>query len=251
MKEDSDAAPEGHRKRLRDKFLSFGLEKFTDDEIVELLLTLATPRRDCKQTARRALKKFGSLAGVLEAPAEELAQVDGIGPNNALGIRLIHSIARKYLREKIIRENYMNSFGEVLDYFQHALKGEKRESFHVLFLNSQNAILHEERISMGAPGNVFLSPRQVVEKAFSHSATTLVLAHNHPGGAIKPSDEDIALTREMLFSARLVDIWVREHLIISPVGYFSFMKEGFIAKFEAEFGKFRERLLDPARKEFF
>ncbi|MBI5814158.1 MAG: DNA repair protein RadC [Nitrospinae bacterium] len=242
---------EGHRKRLREKFLSFGLDKFTDDEIVELLLTLATPRRDCKQTARRALKEFGNLAGVLEATPEDLGRIEGIGPNNALGIRLIHSIARKFLREKIMRENYMNSFAEVLDYFNHALKGERRESFHVLFLNSQNAILSEERISIGAPSHVTLSPRQVVEKAFAHAATTLVLAHNHPGGAAEPSDEDICLTREMLFAARLMDIWVREHLIISPSGHFSFLKEGLIARFEAEFEKFHERLLDPARKEYF
>ncbi|MBI4667219.1 MAG: DNA repair protein RadC [Nitrospinae bacterium] len=241
----------GHRQRLRDKFLKFGLDKFTDDEIVELLLTLATPRKDCKQAARAALKQFGSLAGVLEASIQDLQKIEGIGPNNALGLRLVHAIARKFLRERILRENYLNSFGEVLEYFSHALRGEKRESFHVLFLNSQNAILHEERISAGAPGSVTLAPRQVMEKAIAHAATTLVLAHNHPGGMAEPSAEDIILTREICFTARLMDIWVREHLIICPNGYYSFLKEGLMAKFEAEFEKFHERLMDAGRKEYF
>jgi DNA repair protein RadC len=244
-----DDKAEGHRQRLREKFLEFGLDKFTDDEIIELLLTLATPRRDCKTTARAALKEFGSFAGVLDASIDDLKKVPGIGPNNALGVRLVQSIARKFLRERIMRENYLNSFAEVLDYFNHALRGEKRESFHVLFLNSQNAILGEERISIGAPNQVFFTPRQVMEKAFGYAATTLVLAHNHPGGCAEPSDEDVALTREIYFTGRLLDIWVREHLIICPDGNFSFMREGIMGRLEMEYERFHSSLMDVARKE--
>jgi DNA repair protein RadC len=87
----------GHRERLRQKFLDHGLEKLTDEEIVELLLTLATPRRDCKQISREALRCFDGLAGVLEAPMVQLQQVPGIGPKNALGLKLVHEVARKFL----------------------------------------------------------------------------------------------------------------------------------------------------------
>jgi len=186
MSEDNKDKAEGHRKRLREKFLEFGLDKFTDDEIIELLLTLATPRKDCKQTARRALKQFGGFPAVLEASMEDLQNVEGIGPNNAFGIRLIHSIARKFLRDRMLRENHMNSFEEALDYFTHALRDQKHESFHVLYLNSQNAILGEEKLSVGSPAHVAMTSRQVVEKALGHGATTLVLAHNHPGGSARP-----------------------------------------------------------------
>lgn len=239
---------EGHRKRLREKFLAFGLDKFTDDEIIELLLTLGTPRKDCKQTARSAIKKFGCLAEVLEADASKLQEIDGIGPANIFGIRLIHSIARKFLRERMFRHDYLNSFTEALEYFTHALRDKKNESFHVLYLNSQNAILGEEKLSKGSPASVMLSPRHVIEKAFSHGATTLVLAHNHPGGTAEPSPEDIALTREVTFTARLLDICVRDHLIISHGGYFSFRNEGFIAKFDAEFEKFHKKLLKEIKR---
>lgn len=233
----------GHRKRLRDKFLTHGLDKFTDDEIVELLLTLATPRKDCKQPARETLKHFGSLAAVLDASVDELTRINGVGPTNAFGVRLVHAIARKFLRDKLIQENYIDSFDAVLDYFTHALRDQKKESFHVLFLNSQNSILHEERLSVGSPHHVILSPRQVMEKALFHSATTLVLAHNHPGGEATPSEEDMALTKELVFTARLLDLWVREHIIIASKGYYSFWQEGLIQKYESEFNVFHDRLL--------
>lgn len=234
--------PEGHRGRLRQKFLDFGLEKLTDDEIVELLLTLATPRKDCKMIAREALKRFGSLAGVLDASIDDLKKVGGIGPTNAFGVRLIQSIARKFLREKIIREDYMNSFSDVLDYFSHTLRREKKESFHILFLNSQNAILHEERLSTGSPTHVTFHPRQIIEKALSHGATSLVLAHNHPGGGPEPSKHDIYITRQLYFAARLTELWIREHLIISKDGYYSFLNKGRIEQFEKEYEKFHKNM---------
>lgn len=244
MSKASDPPGAGHRKRLRDKFLEHGLDKFTDDEIVELLFTLTTPRRDCKQMARAALARFGSLAKTLEAVPEELTAIDGVGPTNVFGLRLVHAIARKYLRDKIIREDYIGSFDAVLDYFTHALRDSKSEAFHVLFLNSQNAILGEERVATGSPHHVMLSPRQVMEKALGYGATTVVLAHNHPGGSSRPSPEDLALTREMVYTARLLDLWVREHLIIARQGHYSFWQEGLIEKFEADFERFHDRLLE-------
>ncbi len=236
---------DGHRQRLRDKFLNHGLNKFTDEEIVELLLTLGTPRRDCKQVARRAIKRFGSLSRVLNATGDELQQVEGIGPSNAFGVGLVHAIARKFLRDRLIKENYIDSFPEVLDYFTHILRDKKTESFHVLLLNAQNAILHEELVSLGSPDSVAFTPRQVIEMALNHSATTIVLAHNHPGGDARPSPHDTSFTREMVFTARLLDLWVREHLIIAKKGRYSFRQEGLIDRFETEFANFHKSLAQP------
>ena len=90
---------EGHRGRLRDKFLESGLSGFHDYEVVELLLTLGTPRKDCKDAAKAALKKFKTLPAVLEASAADLADVDGIGPKNMFGIKLIRAVADRYLEK--------------------------------------------------------------------------------------------------------------------------------------------------------
>ncbi len=98
----SDVKPEGHRKRLREKFIKSGLTGFHDYEIIELLLSLGTPRRDCKQQAKEAIKKFKTLRGVLEASPEELQQIEGIGSHSAFGIKRMREVAREILKEKII-----------------------------------------------------------------------------------------------------------------------------------------------------
>lgn len=136
----NDSTQEGHRKRLRQKFLKSGLDGFHDYEIVELLLTLATPRRDCKATAKKALKQFGSLRGVLEAPAEELATVYGIGPNNVIGLKLAQAIALRYLNDKVIGKDFLRSSEEVVDYLRLNLRDRTREVFLVVFLNGRNQI---------------------------------------------------------------------------------------------------------------
>lgn len=115
----SNNTAEGHRKRLREKFIKSGLKGFHDYEIVELLLTLGTPRKDCKQQAKEAIRRFKSLRGVLEAPAEELQQIDGIGSRSALGIKLVQEVAREFLKEKIIDKPVYKSSREIFDYLYH------------------------------------------------------------------------------------------------------------------------------------
>ncbi|MEA3280040.1 MAG: UPF0758 domain-containing protein, partial [Thermodesulfobacteriota bacterium] len=95
----------GHRQRLQDKYLASGLSGFHDYEVIELLLTLATPRKDCKDAAKAALKRFKTLQGVLEASPEELCKVNGIGPKNLFGIKLIKSVADRYLKKKLIKKD--------------------------------------------------------------------------------------------------------------------------------------------------
>ncbi len=93
---------EGHRQRLREKFLKNGLDGFHDYEIIELLLTLGTPRTDCKQSAKDALKTFGSLKAVLEADPKELIKIKGIGNNNVFGLKMTQDVARRYLADRIV-----------------------------------------------------------------------------------------------------------------------------------------------------
>jgi len=95
---------EGHRKRLREKFIRSGISGFHDYEIVELLLTIGTPRRDCKHQAKEAMRKFKTLRGVLEAPIEELREIKGIGPHNVFGIKLVQEVAREFLKERILQK---------------------------------------------------------------------------------------------------------------------------------------------------
>ena len=110
----TDTSP-GHRKRLREKFIKSGLAGFHDYEIIELLLTLGSPRKDCKLQAKEAIERFKTLRGVLEATPEELQQIDGIGPHSAFGIKLVQEVAREYLKEKIMDKPIYKSAQEIID----------------------------------------------------------------------------------------------------------------------------------------
>ena len=106
----------GHRQRLRDRFLKNGLDGFYDYEIVELLLILGAPRKDCKQLAKQALKKFDSLKDVLEADPKDLQDIDGIGSNNVFGLKIAQAVSRRYLADRVINKNFIRSSDEVLQY---------------------------------------------------------------------------------------------------------------------------------------
>ena len=113
---------EGHRRRLREKFIRSGISGFHDYEIVELLLTVGIPRKDCKQQAKEAIRKFKTLRDVLEAPIEELQEIKGIGPHNVFGIKLVHEVARESLKEKILKKPICKSSKEIFDYLYHSMR---------------------------------------------------------------------------------------------------------------------------------
>ena len=122
----ADKPASGHRKRLREKLIKSGLNGFHDYEVVELLLSLGTPGRDCKPQAKEALKRFKSLRGVLEASREELQQIEGIGLHSAFGVVLIREVARRFLKDKIIEQAVFQSAQEIFDYLYHSMRDLKK-----------------------------------------------------------------------------------------------------------------------------
>lgn len=211
----------GHRKRLRDRFLQSGLEGFLDYEIVELLLTLGTPRRDCKQQAKAAIAKYGGLRGVLDASIDELQSIQGVGPSNAFGIKLFQAIALRYAREQIRQKISLTSVYQVANYFRERLGKEKKEHFMVLLLDSQNNFIRTEEISMGTLNQTLVHPREVFEPAMRYLAAKIIVAHNHPSGSLEPSDEDLRLTQRLISVGEITGIQVVDHIIVSSSGYVS------------------------------
>ena len=212
-----------------------GLTGFHDYEIIELLLTLGTPRRDCKQSAKDAMKRFGSLRGVLEASSDDLQEINGIGPHNSFGIHLVQEVARKFLEEQIQEKPFCKSSREVFDYLYHTMRDLKKEIFKVIFLNSQNHIIAMEDLFHGSVSISSVYPREIISRALSHHATALIFAHNHPSGQIKPSKHDLAITRDLLFAVSSVQIKVLDHIIIGDNRYFSFADVGLLEEYEKEF----------------
>ncbi len=247
----SNNTAEGHRKRLREKFIKSGLKGFHDYEIIELLLSLGTPRKDCKQQAKEAIKKFKTLRGVLEAPPEELQQIDGIGPHSAFGIKLVQEVAREFLKEKIIDKPIYKSAQEIFDYLYHSMRDLKKEVFKVIYLNSQNQIIETEGLFEGTVNSSSVSPREVIESAIKNNAASLIFVHNHPSGSPEPSKSDKELTRDLVYAGGIMRIRVLDHVIIGNNKYFSFAGQGLIEEYELDFLNLKIKGVSEAKRRIY
>jgi len=240
---------EGHRRRLREKFVSSGLTGFADYEIIELLLSLGTPRRDCKPAAKECIRRFKTLRGVLEAPPEELQKIDGIGPHNSFGIKLVQEVARQFLKEKIIEQPVFASAQAVFDYLYHSMRDRKNELFKVLYLGGQNRIIATDDLFEGTVTGAAIVPREVIASAIRNNAASLILVHNHPSGNPEPSKADREVTRDLVYAAALMQIKVLDHIIIGDNAYFSFAGEGLIDQYALDFLGLKMKGVSEARRQ--
>jgi DNA repair protein RadC len=209
----------GHRQRLRKKFLDRGIEAFTDGEILELLLTFGTPRRDCKEIARASLKHFdNSLAAVLNAPQKELEKIQGLGPNNVFALHFVQGVARRYLKQQLPQKEYLTSSRAVADYLIHTLRHQQRELLMVIFLDAGHAIIADEIIAEGTINVNTIYPRELVK-------------HNHPSGSLKPSSQDMKLTRTLFLVCSFMNMQLLDHLLVGGGDTtFSFADHGIMAE---------------------
>jgi DNA repair protein RadC len=225
----------GHRQRLRDKYHDLGLTALTDDEVLELLLTLGTPRKGCKETARALLAHCGSLAQVLESSPDTLQQVKGVGPHNSFALTFIHDVARRFLGQRLASRHYLRSSKEVADYLNHAMRHLDREVFKVIYLDAAFAIIDTEILFEGTLASNTIYPRELLKASLARDAAALVIAHNHPSGNTQPSQADRALTRTLFQACALLDIRLLDHLIIgSDSRPYSFADHGLMAEIEQE-----------------
>jgi DNA repair protein RadC len=241
----------GHRKRLREKFLKSGLAAFHDYEIVELLLSLGTPRKDCKAPAKEALRKFQTLRGVLEASPEELQQIKGIGPHSVFGIRLVQEVGREFLKARIIDKPFFTSTQEIFDYLYHSMRGLKKEVFKVIYLNSRNQVMETVDLSEGTVNSSVVPPREVIEGAIKSHAVSLVFVHNHPSGSPEPGQADKDLTRELVYAGKIMQLKVLDHIVIGDNKYFSFAAQGLIEEYEMDYLNMKLRGTSEAKRRIY
>lgn len=214
---------EGHRERLRQRFLGGGLEGFDDHTALELLLCFAIPRRDVNIIAHRLMDTFGSLHAVLNAPVEELIKVEGIGAGAAALIALVPQIARRgalSLSEakkhpKLTSSKIAGRF--ILPYFS----GERTEVVYLMTLDNKCRLINCRKISEGELNYANISTRKVVEAAIRDNATSVILAHNHTSGAPLPSQCDIQATEQLQSSLSSVGISLLDHIVVADDDFVS------------------------------
>jgi len=219
-----------HRKRLRERFLKHGLEGFADYEVVELLLTLAIPRSDVKQPAKALISRFGNLRGVLDAPIEELRDVPGIGSVTPVALQVIRAAATLYLQQGSEGQNSLADPDRLAAVWRMRIGALPNEVFEVGYLDSAYRLLRDgiDTLEEGTIDRAAVYPRRVIEAALRRGAFGVVLAHNHPNGAVTPSEQDKLLTRAIILAAETVSLRIIDHLIVSAEESFSFRKAGLL-----------------------
>jgi DNA repair protein RadC len=224
----------GHRGRLRARFLREGLDSFEDHQVLELLLFQAIPRSDTNPVAHRLMQRFGGLSKVLEADPKDLAAVDGVGSNAAAFLAMIPQVTRRYFLDRIKHSRKpLNTSEAAAEYLVPLMAGRSEEVFYVICLDSQLKVLYPVLISEGTVKDALVHPRHVVEAAIRHKAASVILAHNHPAGTIKPSTHDHRLTRNLVRALGAINIHVVDHVIIAGEQFYSFAMEGAMPVYEA------------------
>jgi len=216
----------GHRQRMRNKFATGGLENFLDHETLELLLTYCIARRDTKPLAWSLIKRFGSLSAVLDAPAEELCEVPGMGEHSAQFLKLIRAVFKKYSLEEVKERPTIRTPQEVLNYCNASLSGQTDECVELIYLSVRNTVIGTEIVSSGTLDQVNISPRKIVERALAAKAAAIILVHNHPSGDPTPSVDDIVMTKEVVRAASVLGIAVHDHIIVGKGRHYSLRANG-------------------------
>lgn len=220
----------GHRERLRRRFLLGGGRDMPDYELLELLLTIAIPRRDVKPLAKELIRKFGSFAEVVNAPLEELMLVKGVKENTAAVLRIVRecSVRSSWQSLRGMDAPVISDFDAMVDYCRSAMAYQTVEEFLIIFLNSKLYVIGEEIQQRGTVDQVAIHPREVIKSAMMHGASAMILVHNHPSGIVTPSKADMEITKRIKEAAEAVSIRLFDHLIISKSSVYSFHNQGFV-----------------------
>jgi DNA repair protein RadC len=181
------------------------------------------------------LQRFGSLARALEAQAGELAAIDGLGPKNILGLKLVPAVAGRYLQDLAASAPGGGDTANILQYLRFTLAGLQHEVFKIILIDAARALCGEENISRGTIDKTVVFVREIIDTALRKKAAAILCAHNHPSGGLAPSKNDLLLTRKIYYACRLVEIELIDHIIVTREGIYSFAREGGIKALEGEY----------------
>lgn len=210
---------EGHRGRLKNKFLETGFQGFETHNILELLLFYSIPRKDTNEIAHNLLNRFGSLKDVFNADFEDLLTINGISENSATLIKMIPQIAKEYINDSFKEGEVFDTANKIGTYFVNKFLGERNEIVYAMLLTNNFELISVERLHEGTVNSAQVQIRKIVDKIIKRNASMVVLAHNHPNGSVCPSSDDIDTTANMMSLFSSLEINLIEHFIIAGKEY--------------------------------
>ena len=219
----------GHRERLRERFEKNGFNGFHDYEVLEFLLTFIFRQGDVKPLAKELIRTFGSFSEVLDASVEELEGVKGMGKTSALSLTALRQVMAFYFQNKITSgKEQITKMSSLVEILRASIGHRHNEVLFAIFLNPKNEVLATKELGEGTVSQATAFPRKIVEEALKQKATSIILAHNHPGGVAEPSENDLSITAEIQKALALVEISLQDHIILADNEYYSFKRYGLI-----------------------
>ena len=217
-------------ERPREKFLQKGRHALTDAELLAILIGTGTRKITAVDLGKQILNNCDqNLNSLAQLSVKELIRIPGIGEAKAITIACALELSRRRNASELPSKPKMQSSNDVFQLLTPYLMDLKHEEFYALFLNRANQVLKIHHVSKGGISGTVADPKIIFSEGLSHSASGVILVHNHPSGNLKPSQADIDLTRRMIRGGLMLDLPVLDHLIYSNSGYFSFADEGMMS----------------------
>ena len=218
---------DGHRQRLKERFLQEGLDHFDELYVLELLLFYCIPRKDTNPIAHSLLERFGSLTGVFGASLEELQSGPGITRNAATFLSLIPQVSRYYGVKRAQTGQILRTIEQCGRYLVPYFYGRENETVFLLCLDAKCKVLCCKLVGEGSVNSASIPVRRVVELALNANATTVILAHNHPSGLALPSGDEIETTLRVARAMEAVEITLADHIVVADDDFVSLAQSGY------------------------
>lgn len=210
---------------------SFGSTDFAalkDKDLIEILVSFNPSVENAKITAEDLIDKYGSLRAVIDALVGQQGPLEGISERHTFIMRIFKSVSERYLSQNLIDLPYGNSSKAIYDYLYHSMRGLEYEKFKLISLNAQNKIISIDDLANGTTTEAMVYIREVLKQILVKNAVSVVFVHNHIARDVKPSRDDIDLTKQLTQACKLFDVDVLDHIIIGDNTYFSFAESGMI-----------------------
>lgn len=215
-----------HRSRMRKKYAEMGLQAFAPHEVLEFLLFYSYRRVDTNEIAHRLLKKFGTISGVFDADLQSLMEVEGVGENAAIFLKLQNDLQRYCMIERFSEEkNTRITPDNIGTYASCLFYGHADEVFYMISLTADCELISADIVARGTVNSIAVYSREVVKKALETKATLVILAHNHPNGMLVPSEADIKTTKILSDALNFVNVKIIDHIIFGGGECISLLKD--------------------------
>ena len=213
--------------RPREKLQLKGRRALSDSELLAILINTGSGKKSALDLAKEVLAACGNdLKELGKLTSTDLMKIKGIGLAKAVTIEAAMELCTRNLLYPLQQKKQIRGSSDVISFLNGIFKDAPREMFVVIYLNRSNKMLHHEIHTTGGITHTVVDPKLIFHKALSLKATNLILSHNHPSGSLRPSREDELLTKKIIEGAKILDISVIDHIIISEEGHYSFAEEG-------------------------